>query len=143
MGRRIVTDPDCRWLPMLRRGRGDWEQILETVGELYTTGVSIDWAAFDRDYPRRKISLPTYPFERTRYWPNIERRQQRDSVPGASASSAEPYRDWLYELEWQALVDDAARMAPPSYLPSPRQLQHSASPQADVLYRQSPHAAFR
>jgi acyl transferase domain-containing protein/NAD(P)-dependent dehydrogenase (short-subunit alcohol dehydrogenase family)/ubiquinone/menaquinone biosynthesis C-methylase UbiE/acyl carrier protein len=147
MGRRIVTDPDCRWLPMLRRGRGDWEQILETVGELYTTGVSIDWAAFDRDYPRRKISLPTYPFERTRYWPNIERRQQRDSVPGASASSAEPYRDWLYELEWQALVDDAARMAPPSYLPSPRQLQHSASPQAEVLYRQLPpvddDAAYR
>ncbi len=31
-------------------------------------GVDIDWLAFDRDYPRRRVSLPTYPFQRKRYW---------------------------------------------------------------------------
>ncbi len=75
MGRRIVTDPVCQWLPTLRRGRSDWEQLLETVAELYTTGVQIDWAAFDRDYQRRKLALPTYPFERSRYWPEITGRR--------------------------------------------------------------------
>ncbi|MGD1951766.1 MAG: hypothetical protein ACFB14_19290 [Leptolyngbyaceae cyanobacterium] len=33
------------------------------------TGISLDWAGFERDYPqRRKVSLPTYPFQRQRYW---------------------------------------------------------------------------
>jgi len=43
-------------------------QILESLGRLYVEGVPVHWAGFDRDYPRRKVSLPTYPFERQRYW---------------------------------------------------------------------------
>jgi len=31
-------------------------------------GVGVDWAAFDRPYGRRKVALPTYPFQRERYW---------------------------------------------------------------------------
>jgi len=30
-------------------------------------GVEVDWAGFDRDYPRRKVVLPTYPFQRREY----------------------------------------------------------------------------
>ena len=29
---------------------------------------TVDWAGFDRDYSRRKLELPTYPFQRQRYW---------------------------------------------------------------------------
>ena len=42
--------------------------MLLTLGTLYVHGVGIDWAAFDRDYPRRKVALPTYPFQRQSYW---------------------------------------------------------------------------
>jgi len=56
------------WLPSLRKGRGDWATLLPTLAALYVRGVPIDWAAFDRPYPRRKVSLPTYPFQRERYW---------------------------------------------------------------------------
>ena len=42
--------------------------MLATLAELYVRGVPVDWAAFDRPYPRRKVSLPTYPFQRERYW---------------------------------------------------------------------------
>ena len=41
--------------------------MLESLGALYTRGVSIDWLGFDRDYARRKLELPAYPFERQRY----------------------------------------------------------------------------
>jgi acyl transferase domain-containing protein/acyl carrier protein len=56
------------WLPSLRPGQSDWQQILLTLGELYVRGVDVDWSGFDRDYPRRRVMLPTYPFQRQRYW---------------------------------------------------------------------------
>jgi acyl transferase domain-containing protein len=31
-------------------------------------GSAIDWEGFDRGYTRRKVALPTYPFQRQRYW---------------------------------------------------------------------------
>ncbi len=55
-------------LPTLRQGRPDWQQILESLGELYVHGVNVDWASFDQDYARQKIQLPTYPFQQKRYW---------------------------------------------------------------------------
>ena len=52
----------------LRKGRGDWQQVLESLAELYVHGVEVDWVGFDRPYSRRKVELPTYPFQRQRYW---------------------------------------------------------------------------
>ncbi len=57
-----------QWLPSLRPGRSDWQQFLESLAQLYVSGVRVDWSGFDRDYPRRKVALPTYPFQRQRYW---------------------------------------------------------------------------
>ncbi len=56
------------WLPSLWGIRSDWEQLLESAGDLYVRGVDIDWTSFYRDEPRRKLVLPTYPFQRQRYW---------------------------------------------------------------------------
>ncbi|MFY0578792.1 hypothetical protein ACN28S_34940 [Cystobacter fuscus] len=42
--------------------------MLETLGALYVRGVEVDWAAFDTPHARRRIALPTYPFQRQRYW---------------------------------------------------------------------------
>ena len=46
----------------------DWQEMLSSLGELFVRGVAIDWCAFDRDYPRSHLQLPTYPFQRQRYW---------------------------------------------------------------------------
>ncbi|NEQ95268.1 MAG: acyltransferase domain-containing protein [Cyanothece sp. SIO2G6] len=72
MGRQCLPEEDGAdkaWLPSLRPGNNDWRQMLSTVGELYVRGVNIDWEGFHQDYAQyRKISLPTYPFQRQRYW---------------------------------------------------------------------------
>jgi acyl transferase domain-containing protein/2-polyprenyl-3-methyl-5-hydroxy-6-metoxy-1,4-benzoquinol methylase len=68
MGRRCLPDGFGLWLPSIRKGRDDWGQILETLGELYVHGVNVNWAGFDQDYSRNRISLPTYPFERKSFW---------------------------------------------------------------------------
>ena len=56
------------WLPSLRPGVEDWQQILDSLGQLYVQGVHIDWSGFHYKYGRRKVVLPTYPFQRQRYW---------------------------------------------------------------------------
>ncbi|WP_019509581.1 type I polyketide synthase [Pleurocapsa sp. PCC 7319] len=67
MGRSCLPG-EGTWLPSLRPGQDDWQQMLQSLAQLYIQGISIDWAGFDRDYDRHKIELPTYPFQRQSYW---------------------------------------------------------------------------
>jgi acyl transferase domain-containing protein/acyl carrier protein len=46
----------------------DVEFILNTLSRLWLTGVQIDWTGFYQDERRQRVPLPTYPFERQRYW---------------------------------------------------------------------------
>ena len=48
--------------------RSDTEFILSTLGQLWLAGVQVDWAGFYKDEHRFRVPLPTYPFERKRYW---------------------------------------------------------------------------
>ena len=50
---------------------GDQEPhgLLDALGKLWMTGVTIDWPAFYADEHRHRVALPTYPFERKRHWP--------------------------------------------------------------------------
>ncbi len=82
MGRECVGEGAAVWLPSLRKGREDWEQALDSLAALYAAGVPVDWAGFDRDYPRRKLVLPTYPFERQRYWAEGVEPGRRESPSG-------------------------------------------------------------
>jgi amino acid adenylation domain-containing protein len=69
MGRRFLDDQSkIAWLPSLRQGGSDWEQMLHSLSVLYVRGARVDWAALEQGYARRKVTLPTYPFQRKRYW---------------------------------------------------------------------------
>ncbi len=60
------------FLPSLRESRGDLEQMLESLGGLCLRGIEPDWSGFHRSAAggggeRRRVELPTYPWERQRY----------------------------------------------------------------------------
>jgi candicidin polyketide synthase FscE len=75
MGRQCLPENIGVWLPSLRPGQADWQQLLNSLGELYVRGVKIDWQRFDQDYSqRKKVILPTYPFQRQRYWVDISHK---------------------------------------------------------------------
>jgi acyl transferase domain-containing protein len=42
--------------------------MLTSLARLYVRGVHVDWERLDRGFPRRRVVLPTYPFQRQRYW---------------------------------------------------------------------------
>ena len=46
----------------------EWIALLTAVGYLWSRGLTLDWHAFYKDEKRHRIPLPTYPFERKRYW---------------------------------------------------------------------------
>ena len=78
MGCECLPEGVGLWLPSLRSGQEDWQTILQSLGELYVRGVKVDWSSFDQDYPRCKVTLPTYPFQRQRYW--VETHQPQPLV---------------------------------------------------------------
>jgi acyl transferase domain-containing protein len=56
------------WLPSLRKGQPEDETMLSSLGKLYTLGADIEWQNCAGSAQARKVALPTYPFQRQRYW---------------------------------------------------------------------------
>lgn len=62
-------------LPALNDRQPDYAVLLTALSRLWLAGVSIDWDGFYQHERRLKVVLPTYPFERTRYWLGPEKHQ--------------------------------------------------------------------
>jgi len=58
----------ARLWPALRKERDEVSSILTALGGLYAQGQPVEWSAFFRPLGARRVQLPTYPFERQRYW---------------------------------------------------------------------------
>jgi acyl transferase domain-containing protein/glutamate-1-semialdehyde aminotransferase/acyl carrier protein len=63
----------------------EWQSILHAIGQLWLAGGSIDWDNFERAETRRKVPLPTYPFERQRFWIDPLPPQQSDRTQSVTA----------------------------------------------------------
>ena len=120
LGQRIADGVAATWLPSLQRGRGDWDVMLRSAAELFVRGVDIDWTAFDKPYPRRRVSLPTSPFERQRYWVSLreDARRRTDAAPaGITGDDAGPVdtNRAVYEIAWRRADNvDLAGVAEPT-----------------------------
>lgn len=96
MAKSFLTDDEITCLPSLRRNEHDWRTISETLGNLYTQGARIDWQAFHRHTAGRLVPLPTYPFQRRRYWyretgaPGVEQETNYSSEPMRSFADFHP-----------------------------------------------------
>jgi len=64
-------------LPHVSDAQPDRAYILGTLGNLWLAGIEPDWAAVHRHERRSRVLLPTYPFERQRYWLTPRRRPQQ------------------------------------------------------------------
>ena len=101
LGQQSIGGDERLWLTSLRKGHSEWASLLESLGQLYARGVDVNWAGFDEPYPRRRVPLPTYPFERKAYW--------LESKPNVVA----PRTD---EAEWERILEAALRQSGQSRL---------------------------
>ena len=61
-------DPGAAWLPAMRRDRDEEQSLVSALAGLHVRGTEVDWAAFWSGTGARRVDLPTYAFQRQRYW---------------------------------------------------------------------------
>jgi iturin family lipopeptide synthetase A len=78
----------------------DLESLLAAVGRLWTAGVEVDWKLFHGGERRRRVSLPTYPFERRRFWVDPPTSSALPA-PAAAPSRTLDLDDWFWAPSWK------------------------------------------
>lgn len=69
LGRQNWTgEAAVQWLASLWSLHPDWQQLLQSLAQLYVQGVAVDWRGVYPKTAYQKVVLPTYPFQRKRYW---------------------------------------------------------------------------
>ena len=100
-------------LSSLRHPKGreaDLPVLLKTLGQLWLAGVEVDWSGFHARARRRRIPLPTYPFEGNRFW--VDASETGSSLGAFGGGGAEVQKkadvaDWFYLPYWKPSVPPA------------------------------------
>ena len=77
--------------------RADQEVLLEALGQLWVRGQSVDWQGFYANEQRHRVVLPTYAFDRQRYWIDAP-------TTAAPANERRPVDEWFYAPIWKQAV---------------------------------------
>jgi acyl transferase domain-containing protein len=95
-------------LPTLQRRqerRSSVETVLDTLGKLWVAGRQVDWSQFHSDRRSGRVPLPSYPFQRKRYW--IEPQQTTGEIATQPPSPVHKRTDmatWFYAPLWKQSV---------------------------------------
>ncbi|WIY01905.1 SDR family NAD(P)-dependent oxidoreductase [Amycolatopsis mongoliensis] len=110
-------------LPLLRKARDEYQTLLTALADAHTRGHAVDWQtvlhAAHPGYPGRPVTLPTYPFQRTRFW--LDSRPAPDERFWAAVESGdlEALTAWRergrppagqYEVTWTPVDTGEARL---------------------------------
>jgi acyl transferase domain-containing protein/surfactin synthase thioesterase subunit len=69
----------ARWHRGFPAAGEEWEGLFSHLAELYVTGASVDWRSVAQPWGGRNVSLPTYPFQRRRYWAELPEMSRADT----------------------------------------------------------------
>jgi acyl transferase domain-containing protein/2-polyprenyl-3-methyl-5-hydroxy-6-metoxy-1,4-benzoquinol methylase/aryl carrier-like protein len=81
--------------------------LLTTLGKLWMAGAPVDWKGFSAGEERQRLPLPTYPFERERFW--VEPRLQHPVGTTARLVRKADVSDWFYVPSWKRSVQLVAQ----------------------------------
>ena len=146
MGQESIGKDGQLWAPSIRRSKADNQQMAETLAELYVRGVDVDWAAYEAGRMRRRIPLPTYPFERQRYWLDVRarrtatRRGARHAMLGSRTDAALPVYDGAIDLETAPWISDHRVVGSP-IVPAAAYLEIALAAAEDALGTTRPSVA--
>lgn len=79
--------------------------LLNAVGRLWLAGAEIRWEKLHADRQRRKVSLPTYPFERQNFWIGPATNSPlSEPSPKAAAPASQDISHWFHVPSWERTV---------------------------------------
>ncbi|MGQ0836940.1 type I polyketide synthase [Actinokineospora sp.] len=79
MAATLVAD-DAVVVPALRQDRGEEEAVLTALARLHVAGVAVEWAGVFAGTGAARVDLPTYAFQRERFWPSGARMGSADAA---------------------------------------------------------------
>ncbi|MDB4966359.1 MAG: uncharacterized protein JWN44_2048, partial [Myxococcales bacterium] len=94
MGPACLSTDSARFLPALRKDRPELATLMAAVGELHARGHVVDWTTLFGPWGGRLVALPTYAFQRERFWLD---------APAAVAAVDQTER-WRYRAVWRPLA---------------------------------------
>jgi acyl transferase domain-containing protein len=98
-----------RSLPHAREERADDEFLLAALGRLWLAGAAVDWRGFHAGERRRRVELPSYPFERQRYWVDF----RPATLAGPQPEARKELADWFQVPVWKPSVAPLEAAAEP------------------------------
>ncbi|HVF90714.1 MAG TPA: SDR family NAD(P)-dependent oxidoreductase [Blastocatellia bacterium] len=87
--------------------RHDESFLLAALGKLWISGAKIDWRRLHSDERRRRVPLPTYPFERQRYWVGAGVPDDQANSRRSASNKKADVDDWFYIPSWRRTVPPA------------------------------------
>lgn len=97
-------------LPKPGDRNADLPEILLALGRLWVSGADVDWHGFHSGEQPARIPLPTYPFQRRRFWTGPSARPEPDQDPVPAVSR------WFYQPVWRRAVRDSGETKPGPWL---------------------------
>jgi acyl transferase domain-containing protein/acyl-CoA synthetase (AMP-forming)/AMP-acid ligase II len=85
------------WIPLAHPRRGEAAAFISGAAALFARGAAVRWSALFPDVPG--ADLPTYAFQRRRYWPVQLPAVRPSGTPGQGRASA----SWSYQVAWEPL----------------------------------------
>ncbi|WP_394831506.1 SDR family NAD(P)-dependent oxidoreductase [Pendulispora rubella] len=82
-------DRDALFVPALRGGRPDLAALVAAIGGLHARGHHVDWNGFFAPFALGEAALPTYAFQRERYWLEPSESARSERVVSAEGTSTE------------------------------------------------------
>ncbi len=109
-GRGLADRVALASLPHASDAQPDRAFILNTLGNLWLSGIEPDWAGVHREERRSRVPLPTYPFERQRYWFTPRRRpqQKQEAEPAKAAAAASSFAQEIVSSQQGIMPGDYA-----------------------------------
>ncbi|WP_326695900.1 type I polyketide synthase [Streptomyces sp. NBC_01754] len=128
------TAGDAVFAPILRKDRDETDTALSAISRLWTSGVGVDWPTVFTGWGGRTIPLPTYAFQRQRFWPELPAGTATDGMADSAFWDAVEREDleelaglesalpalsewrrrhqerstldsWRYQITWKPLTD--------------------------------------
>ncbi|WP_084143620.1 hybrid non-ribosomal peptide synthetase/type I polyketide synthase [Methylocapsa acidiphila] len=99
-------------LPDASQPADDCDVMARSASRLWCAGVAIDWANAHAGERRRRVSLPTYPFERSRHWIDAPPASRKDASAPAQPDPVEPEPNFESTSVEIVSVMQAAPVAP-------------------------------
>jgi hypothetical protein len=95
------TSPLVASLRQRQEQTNDLTMLMQSIARLWVNGVEVEWSGLHDHERRLRVSLPTYPFERSRFWLKPDPRKAPEVMPVDDGKRAD-VADWFYVPGWTA-----------------------------------------